>query len=317
MNTNFLKNKFMFLIVSVVLFYVVIILVSDIEKIIANLSKMTLWYYFIIIPLYFSIIFITSWRYQLILKKIGIRLNFKNSILIYTAGLSMLITPGGMGEIIKSHILKQKLDRSLSSTAPIVIYEKWLEFLSIVILIGILLFWVDFIEAKIVFIIGIIFCVAVYLTFTNSKYIGILNKITNKIKFLKKLTVNINEFQKTAIELIRPTFFVKMISITILTKIILIVTIFLIFRSFDVEFDIFQSGQIFLTSLMVGALSFIPGGLLITETGLLGLILKYGVEFSLASLLVLIIRFVSLWFITLIGFCALKIISNKNIVESE
>jgi uncharacterized protein (TIRG00374 family) len=303
--------------VSAVLFYVIIILASDVEKIIANLSKVTLWYYFIIFPLYFSIIVITSWRYQLVLKKTGIILNFKNSFFIYTAGLSMLITPGGMGEIIKSHILKQKLDRSLSSTAPIVIYEKWLEFLSIVIVIGILLFWADFIEAKIVFIVGIILCVAVYLTFTNSKYIGILNKITGKIKFIKKLTVDVNQFQKTSKELMRPAFFVKMISITMLTKIIIIFTIFLIFRSFEVEFDIFQSGQIFLTSLMAGALSFIPGGLLITETGLLGLILKYGVEFSLASLLVLVIRFISLWFITLVGFCALKIISNKDIVESK
>ena len=36
MNTNFLKNKFIFLITSAVLFYVIIILASDVEKIISN-----------------------------------------------------------------------------------------------------------------------------------------------------------------------------------------------------------------------------------------------------------------------------------------
>ena len=62
----------------------------------------------------------------------------------------------------------------------------------------------------------------------------------------------------------------------------------------------------------MGVLSFIPGGLIITETGLLGSIVNTGTDFSIATLLVLLIRIMTFWFPVFIGFITLKFVLSKR-----
>jgi len=60
------------------------------------------------------------------------------------------------------------------------------------------------------------------------------------------------------------------------------------------------------SSLIVGALSFIPGGIGVAESSLIGLFSVQGIEFSEAIVLVVLIRLFTLWFSTIVGFIALK-----------
>jgi uncharacterized membrane protein YbhN (UPF0104 family) len=63
---------------------------------------------------------------------------------------------------------------------------------------------------------------------------------------------------------------------------------------------------------MIGSLSFLPAGILVTEASLLGLMLKNGLNLGLATVAVFLIRLITLWFATIIGFFALKFALNKN-----
>ena len=60
------------------------------------------------------------------------------------------------------------------------------------------------------------------------------------------------------------------------------------------------------SSLIVGALSFIPGGIGVAESSLIGLFSVQNIEFSEAIVLVVLIRLFTLWFSTIVGFIALK-----------
>tara|TARA_Y100000748_G_scaffold284953_1_gene267122 strand:+ start:318 stop:548 length:231 start_codon:yes stop_codon:yes gene_type:complete len=60
------------------------------------------------------------------------------------------------------------------------------------------------------------------------------------------------------------------------------------------------------SSLIVGALSFIPGGLGVAEGSLIGLFSLQNIDFSEAIVIVVLIRFFTLWFSTIAGFIALK-----------
>ena len=73
-----------------------------------------------------------------------------------------------------------------------------------------------------------------------------------------------------------------------------------------------MTSQIFFTSQLVGFLSFIPGGIIVTESSLLGLLLNQGVEFAQASIMVIMIRFWSIWIITIVGVVFLKTVLGKN-----
>ena len=314
---NIIKGKPILLIISVIIFYVFILLLSDIEKISQQFNKIYYLYYLVIFPLVMLAIVMGAYRYHIMLKKLDINLSFKDGLVIFYAGLSMLITPGGAGALIKSHIIKQKIGKSFSSTTPIVIYEKWLEFLSTVIMVGILLFWVNFLEAKVVFVVGLIFSSFTFIIFKNSIGLQFLNKLILKTKIFQKLSVDNNEFQKATGKLLAPITFTKLFSISLLNRIILLVIVFLIFKSCGLSFDLFLTGQLYFTSIIIGTLSFIPGGFVVTEAGLLGLILKNGADISIASVLVIVIRLVTTWFPTILGFVAIKILSHKNLRTNE
>jgi len=133
-----------------------------------------------------------------------------------------------------------------------------------------------------------------------------------KLRITKQYTIDIEEFKKTTAELFKFKSIIEFLSISIITKIILIFAIYLIFLSLDSHFDFFSSGQIYFTSVLIGVLTLVPGGIIITETGMLGMLLNYGSDFSEASLLVLLIRFFTLWFPIILGFIALNSFSKKT-----
>jgi len=301
-----LKKKPILFIVTVVFFYAIILLISDLNKIASQLSEIKLEYYFPIFSLMFIALLMTGWRYQIILKKLDINLKFKDSFTIFVSGLSMLITPGGSGALIKSYLLKKKIGISMSSSTPIIFYEKWLELVSIVILIGILLFWTNYLESLIIFIIGTILAGITFFIFRYSAGLNFLNKLLMKFKFLEKFIINSEEFKKTTATLLKPSSIIQLLSLSLIIKFVIIFTVFLIFQSFNSELDIFSSAQIYFTSTLIGILTLIPGGIIVTETGMLGMLVSNNVDFSSATVLVLMLRFVTTWSPIIFGFVILK-----------
>ena len=307
----FTNSKILLIILSIVFFYAIIFLAFDIEKIITAFDKISIFHYLSIFPLAGLTLIVQGWRYKIILEKLGINLSFKDSFLVFVAGFSMTLTPGGTGSIIKSHILKMKTGKSFSSTSPIIIYEKWLDLIAIITIIGFLLFSVDVIESQIIFLVGIFLSGFIFFAFKNSLGIDLLNNLTEKIKFLNKLKVDKNEFVITSKILIQPKILFQLLPITFLSKMIPMIAVYFVFQMFDGTFDIFTTSQIYFTSIVAGLLTFIPGGIIATETGLLGISLKLGIDFGTAAVLVLLIRILTFWFPTFIGFMALKIISKN------
>ena len=85
-----------------------------------------------------------------------------------------------------------------------------------------------------------------------------------------------------------------------------------VFDLFNLNIDFFNTSQIYFTSQIIGLLSFVPGGMIVTEAGLFGLILKTGNDMSIAAMLVLLIRILTFWFPMFIGFITLKFVLAKR-----
>ena len=309
---KFTVGKAIYVIIAAVFFYVLILFLSDADKIITVLYQIQFERYIAILSLSVLTLLIYGWRYKILLSKLDLNLNFKECFLIHTAGLAMMITPGGSGLIISNYILKKQTGRSISSTIPILIYERWLDFVVLTTIIGILLYWNNFVASQIVFVIGTILCGFIFFVFKNSVGLDLLNKILVTTRILKKFVVNSEEFRDSAKKLTLPKTMIPLLMITFLTKFIPMIAVYLVFDLFNLNINFFTTSQIFLTNQIIGILSFIPGGIIVTETGLLGLILKMGIDFSVATMLVLLIRILTFWFPTLIGFIALKFVLAKR-----
>jgi len=289
-----------------------IFFLSDIDKIAISLSKINFQYYIIIFPLILGSILIRGIRFHILLRKLDIVLKFPESVLISTAGLALSFTPGGFGTLIKSYILKQKIGESYSSTTPILIYEKWIELIATTIAVGVLLSWANLYESKIIFGVGIALSVFIFLIMKKNRWLNLFNKLIIKIGLKAKPSLDEKEFQRSCVKLLSFGILLKLLSLALFNRIIFLISVFLIFESFHLNINLFLSGQLFFTSILIGALSFMPQGAVVFDTSMLGMLVSNGIDFSVASVLIFVIRSVILWFPVLLGFISLKIVLDNK-----
>ena len=94
-----MSKKFL-LLFGFLIFYVVFIAYSDFQEFSINISQFEFSYLPIILAFIFLGIIIRGTRQQLLYKQIEVFISFKTGILLYISGLSMIVTPGGSGELI-------------------------------------------------------------------------------------------------------------------------------------------------------------------------------------------------------------------------
>src|SRR5437879_1464363 len=63
-----------------------------------------------------------KWQYYV--KRLKIEISSGESLWIFLAGLTMAITPGKVGELLKSYLLKRSTGVSISRTSPIIVAER-------------------------------------------------------------------------------------------------------------------------------------------------------------------------------------------------
>jgi len=306
-------DKAVIVIVGVVIFYTGILVFSDFELISEKIYQINYQYSPLILSLIGLQIFFHSIKYHRLLQKTKINLPFKESFLIFLAGLSMHVTPGTIGTAIKAHILKSKYGIPISSSMPVIFFEKWTEFLAILILVSTLLFWVYMYESIISVVLGY-FLVGIFVLLTlSSKSFLFVSKFFQKIKYLRKFTGSLDESKETFQILNSKKNVFENVGWSLLGKLSQFLAVYFIFLSLDIQLELFLVGQIFYTSIILGILSFMPAGIIVVEAGMLGLLVKNGLEFSIASLLVVLVRLTTTWLVVVIGAFTLKyVLSSKS-----
>ena len=89
---------------------------------------------YITLPLILALAFMNYlsrfWRWELYLKRVEISLTRKESFYIFMSGLVMTVTPGKMGELLKSYLLEQNHRVPLARSGPIVLAERFTDLLA-------------------------------------------------------------------------------------------------------------------------------------------------------------------------------------------
>ena len=75
---------------------------------------------------------LVRWHYYL--NVVGIRIGLLPSAWVFVAGLSMVISPGRVGELTKSYFLKDKLDVPVARSAAVVVAERVMDVASVLLL---------------------------------------------------------------------------------------------------------------------------------------------------------------------------------------
>jgi len=293
------------IIIGIIVFYALMIIFSDITLLIKHFQNFELSFIFLILPLAFCSFFIRGLRWNMLLQSIDISIPLKQSILIYFAGMGLGVTPGRMGEIVKSHILKKDFSKPISKTGPIILVERYYDLVGVILISTIGIWFVNI--DKIIIIFALILAISILVLSQRKKIVESVLKKTTKIPFVKKYTKNIIQSYETIQILLRPKIFAKGIVFSISAWGIELLAVYLTFQGFGIDLNFSLIALIFIMSIIMGAISFVPGGIGVTEGGMIGFLLLYGIDYTTASASVLAVRLFTLWFSVIIGIIALKI----------
>ena len=306
------KKNLLLGILGIIAIYAIILIAFDVNIISEKINDFDFQYLpFIIplIPLTWGVLFL---RWNLLLKNSAIDIPLKDNFMIFISGFALGVTPGKVGELIKAELLKNKFNIPRSKTAPLVIVERFYDFFAIAIisLFGILVFEYS-IYIFTILAVGII----IFLTITSSEklFLKFLQKI-EKIKFLRNFSSELPKsftiIQKSTRGKILPLSIILSVIFWILDSIIAYLTLL----SFGIDIiDYFVLMSIYTSSIILGVISFLPLGIGVVEGSMVGFLSLNGIEFPLATAIVVFIRFFTRWIGVMAGFLGLKfsnILSN-------
>ena len=111
-----------------------IMMISDIKQVLYLLSEINikiLPFILMLAPLNYLLRYV-KWNYYL--KKIEINLPPRINRAIFISGLSMTITPGKIGELIKAYLIKEVNGTEISVTSPVIMAERLTDAVAMIIL---------------------------------------------------------------------------------------------------------------------------------------------------------------------------------------
>ncbi len=117
-----------------VLVYGVYFVRADFGKVAGSLSSFAWTWLPVLLLLSLANYGIRFLRWELYLRMLKIRVPLGTSLSIFLAGLAMSITPGKVGEFLKSYLLKESCDIPMARSAPVVFVERVGDLLSLVLL---------------------------------------------------------------------------------------------------------------------------------------------------------------------------------------
>ena len=300
-----LDNRLILVLVAVVVIYAIFLFISDFSIISEKISNFKTNY----LPLILLLVSV-SWipmivKWHFLLKNCEIDVPLRKSIAVFFAGIAFEITPGQIGSLIKSQLLKTSSNIPRTKTVPIIVAEKVYDLIGAILasIIGIIILGMDFY----LIIIAILALAVIFFFMFYRPASEIFFKRITKTKFFSKYIDNMSEFHA----IIQKSTNVKAATICILLGVtywfIISSAAYYTLIAFDINvLDYLTVLAIYTTSILLGAISFVPAGIGVTEGSIAGLFTLNGIDVSTALILSVMIRVLTLWFSVSVGFIALK-----------
>jgi uncharacterized protein (TIRG00374 family) len=242
------------------------------------------------------------WLYYLKILKVSVPPGINAAI--FAAGLSMTISPGKLGEVLKSVFVRRAAGAPVARTAPAVVAERATDGTGMVAWGFLGAFALNLSPVTmVVFLAVAAFGIAVL----RSKRLSLLTeRVLRKLPLLNHLAPHLHDFHGASNELLATRPLVVGTSISFLSWGLECVGVYLCAVGLGAESPFLLVVFVFALSSLVGVLSMLPGGIGAVEAGLAGqFVAVAGLSAGMAVALTLLIRLATLWFATVVGIVGL------------
>ena len=300
-----LDNRIIPILVAAIGIYAIFLFISDYNVITEKISNFKINY----LPLILLLVS-ASWvpliiKWHFLLKNCEIDIPLRKSIAVFFAGVAFEITPGQIGALIKSQLLKTSSNIPRTKTVPIIVAEKVYDLISAILasIIGIIILGMDFY----LIIIAILALAVIFFFMFYRPASEIFFKRITKTKFFSKYVDNMSEFHVIAQKSTNVKAATVCIPLGVTYWFIISAAAYYTLIAFDINvLDYLTVLAIYTTSILLGAISFVPAGIGVAEGSIAGLFTLNGIDVSTALILSVMIRVLTLWFSVSVGFIALK-----------
>ncbi len=246
-------------------------------------------------------------RWQLYLAHLGIAVPRRVSGEVFVSGLSMTITPGKLGELLKCFMLKDRFGIGVATTAPVVVAERYTDIVGIVLLaaLGALRFpdAGPLLVAGAAVVVGVLVAALVSDTLTERAGAALARSLfRGRMPDLDWARASAAGFRR----LLQGTPLVLGTALATLAWFLECAAFLVVLRGFgETGVGVLGATVTYATATLAGALSMLPGGLGATEAGMAALLGGLGVGRATAASATLVIRACTLWWGVAVGTVAL------------
>ncbi len=248
-----------------------------------------------------------KWHWYL--RLIGVKITPATSVRIFGVGMLMVMTPGKVGEFLKSYMVKNVTGTPMSITAPVVLAERATDGLAMLILAGVGLFAFHNTTMRLVAAVALLGILGIILVIQIRPLALWMLRLGERLPLIKRFAHSLHEFYESSYTLFRPRNLTIAVGIGTLSWLCEGLAYYLVLLGVGVQPTLdhaLVAVFIFSISTVVGAVIATPGGLGGTEGALVALagqILELGR--SPASAAALLVRFATLWFGVALGVISL------------
>ena len=259
--------------------------------------------------------YLVRWlRWEFYLYRLGIRgISRTDSLLTFLSGFVLTVTPGKVGEVFKSLVLRETHGVPVERTAPIVVAERITDVIGVVILIafGSLGFHGGLLWAGLGAAVVAILLVVVSSRSLSLRLIGVVERLPGR---LGRAGPKLHRAYESLAILVRPANLVLPTILSIGAWSLECAALWVILKGFDLKTGFGLATFFYATSTLAGALVPVPGGLGVTETSLQGQLEELGhVSATASTASMILVRFATLWFAVLVGFVSLSVLKRRHV----
>jgi uncharacterized protein (TIRG00374 family) len=307
-------RSFVFAIILAIFVYLLIMILSDWEDLLRQVLNIDP--VIVILAMFLSLgnYFCRFFKWLLFTRSLELDIPLIENFLIFFAGLSLSITPAKVGEAIRAFFLQKTSSIDLSKGLASTFSERLIDLLAVTILalIGVLSLGLrqsnEFLPILVIIFIGIIFGVLIFL-------IDALYNIFSWFFHLEPWSgvgEKIDKFRSDVVITLRYDVFLGALLLGILGWACEGLGFFLLAQSLRIPITFEASILIYATSSLLGAISFLPGGLGVMEGSMEILLVNFlAISLSTAGALVILVRLTTLWFGVSLGLVFLLLITKR------
>ncbi len=232
-------------------------------------------------------------RWQVYLRRIDIEVPAGRSLVIFLAGFSMTLSPGKVGEVLKSVLLRRAYGTPVHRSAPVVLAERVTDVLGTVAVAGVAAVWAGAESRWPLVLAGLLVAVAV---------LAVL-----RLPLPRKLD-RVRAARDTALALHTPGLLAAMSVVSTAAWACEAGAAIICVKGLGLDVVAASAAVAYALGNLVGSLSFLPGGLGVAETSMTGLLRALSRTTAAgAAAATVLIRIATLWYAVAVGLVALAV----------